>query len=313
MTVGAFPVMICTALIVGLLLAPPLVAQGSSAGCRGFAGTWDSDYGTMPISVVGETVSGTYDGGRFEATLSGRVLQGQWVQQDRWGRLSFSLGGDGNSFAGTWTEADGSGGGAWNGRCAGGPPGVLAAGQWLGCFRDSSALDLDGHLERSAANTPQFCVARCAALGFRYAGVQYGESCLCGNGYGRYGAADNCNYPCTGDRSKSCGGYAANAVYATGVDSPVRGSGGGGGDSRQAGNWTAWASNDDPGGNADWEVGKPCAATAIECRVRGDGRDWRQAGQSYKCDLSEPNPGGICLNSENPGGCLDYEVRFQCP
>jgi hypothetical protein len=307
-----------------LLAASPATAQ-SSAGCQGFAGTWQSDFGTIPMSVVGNDVSGTYNGGRIQAALSGRVLQGYWVQQDRSGHLSFSLSGDGNSFAGHWTEADGSGGGAWNGRCAGGgQPTGLVAGQWLGCFRDTSALDLDGYLERSASNTPQACVARCAGLGFPYAAVQYGESCLCGSGYGRYGAANNCNYPCTGDRSQSCGGNSANAVYATGVGGTAAGGGGvggtaaggggaGGSSGTASGNWTAWASNDDPGGTADWEVGKPCAATAIECRVRGDQRDWRQTGQRYKCDLTEPNPGGICINSENSGGCLDYEVRFRCP
>lgn len=87
------------------------------------------------------------------------------------------------------------------------------------------------------------------------------------------------------------------------------------------GKWTEWINRDDPGGAADWEAlaemrGQvPCAKpVAIECRVRSDKRDWRAAGQRYKCDLNEPNPGGICINAENqPGGCLDYEVRYLCP
>jgi hypothetical protein len=87
----------------------------------------------------------------------------------------------------------------------------------IGCYKDTSAFDLDGFLERSRMNTPERCIAACRAKGFKYAGVQYGESCLCGNSYGKYGKADNCNYKCTGDSSKICGGYNANSVYATGA------------------------------------------------------------------------------------------------
>jgi WSC domain len=94
---------------------------------------------------------------------------------------------------------------------------AIAAGRFVGCSADTSDFDLDGHLERSPANTPQRCIDTCRALDFRYAGVQYGESCLCGNRYGRYGAADNCNYRCTGDPARICGGYSASSVYETGA------------------------------------------------------------------------------------------------
>lgn len=94
---------------------------------------------------------------------------------------------------------------------------IRADGEYIGCFRDTSDLDLAGHLERSAQNTPQRCVATCIGLGFAYAAVQYGESCLCGASYGRYGKADNCDYACSGDPGQTCGGYSANAVYATGI------------------------------------------------------------------------------------------------
>ncbi len=88
----------------------------------------------------------------------------------------------------------------------------------IGCFRDTNApLDIDGYIERSRANTPGRCVSICKSKGFRYAGVQYGESCLCGNSYGRYGAASNCNMACTGNSDETCGGGFANYVYATGV------------------------------------------------------------------------------------------------
>jgi hypothetical protein len=88
----------------------------------------------------------------------------------------------------------------------------------IGCFKDpNNPYDLDGHLERSAGNTPQRCVEICKGKGFPYAGVQYGQSCLCGNSYGKFGTADNCNMKCTGDSSQICGGYNSNNVYGTGV------------------------------------------------------------------------------------------------
>ncbi len=88
----------------------------------------------------------------------------------------------------------------------------------LGCFKDSNRpFDLDGFLERSSSNTPESCVAKCRAKGFAYAGVQYGQSCLCGNSYGKQGTSSACNMKCTGDSSKICGGLYCNSVYATGV------------------------------------------------------------------------------------------------
>ncbi len=87
---------------------------------------------------------------------------------------------------------------------------------YIGCYKDTAAFDLDGFIERSRSNTPQRCTEICRAKGFKYAGVQYSESCLCGNSYGRYGVADNCNMKCTGDNGQICGGYSSNGVYSTG-------------------------------------------------------------------------------------------------
>lgn len=99
------------------------------------------------------------------------------------------------------------------------PPGTEPAlGQYIGCFKDTSALDLDGFLVRwPTNNTPQHCMATCTVRGFRYAAVQYGESCLCGQTYGRYGPAEKCDSPCPGDVEQMCGGYSANSVYRSGA------------------------------------------------------------------------------------------------
>lgn len=196
-----------------------------------------------------------------------------------------------------------------------------AAGRYEGCFRDTSDFDLKGHLERSGQNTPARCAAICRSKGFAYAGVQYGESCLCGNSYGRYGPASNCDYACSGNPNLTCGGYSANSVYATGVaGGGTDAGGGGGGTTTPQGQPTEWIDRDDPAGEADWEAladvagSVPCAQPiGIECRVKSDRRDWRQAGQRMTCGLGPPTPGGICRNADNPGGCHDYEVRFFCP
>ncbi len=89
---------------------------------------------------------------------------------------------------------------------------------FIGCYKDTnSPYDLDGYLEHGENNTPERCMATCREKGFKYAGVQYGQSCLCGNSYGKYGKADNCDFRCTGDSTKICGGFYANSVYATGI------------------------------------------------------------------------------------------------
>ena len=99
---------------------------------------------------------------------------------------------------------------------------------YIGCFKDTQPFDLDGYLEAGQNNTPERCVAICRDKGFAYAGVQNGQSCLCGNSYGRYGAATNCDVKCTGDNSQNCGGFSANSIYGTGASGgDTRGSGGG--------------------------------------------------------------------------------------
>ena len=49
--------------------------------------------------------------------------------------------------------------------------------------------------------------------GYRYAATQAGYQCFCGNSYGKYGKAGNCNYSCSGDPAKTCGGSWANSVF----------------------------------------------------------------------------------------------------
>jgi hypothetical protein len=91
---------------------------------------------------------------------------------------------------------------------------------FIGCFRDSPDLDLNGSLQRSASNTPQRCIESCRQKGFAFAAVQNGGSCLCGDSYGRFGAATNCDMRCTGDPDQFCGGHSANMIFSTAIVNP---------------------------------------------------------------------------------------------
>ncbi len=83
----------------------------------------------------------------------------------------------------------------------------------LGCFKDDSKRDLDGHNFYDRNMTTALCVSTCRAKGFSHAGTQYGSYCFCGNKFGKFGVADNCNATCTGNRDETCGGTWANTVY----------------------------------------------------------------------------------------------------
>jgi PKD repeat protein len=82
----------------------------------GFAGTWQTEAGTMNLAVSGRTVTGTYEyeDGRVEGRLSpdGRILSGNWSDApsygspDDQGTLELVLSTDGDSFQGNSYSAD---------------------------------------------------------------------------------------------------------------------------------------------------------------------------------------------------------------
>jgi len=101
----------------------------------------------------------------------------------------------------------------------------VSAGELQGCFRDSgddfgvNGHDLDGSRFSDAAMTVSACVQRCTAEGFKFAGVQMGSQCFCGNSHGSQGrlADDQCNERCAGNPGELCGGYMANRVFSTNI------------------------------------------------------------------------------------------------
>ena len=56
-------------------------------------------------------------------------------------------------------------------------------------------------------------------IGFKFAGLQYGKQCFCGDSFGKYKSkpdADCEQQTCPGDSNQYCGGLLRNAVYGTG-------------------------------------------------------------------------------------------------
>lgn len=61
---------------------------------------------------------------------------------------------------------------------------------------------------------PESCVAYCKQKDYFHAGVEYGSECFCGNSYGRYGKANNCDMNCAGNPNQKGGGcYWAISTY----------------------------------------------------------------------------------------------------
>ncbi|KAG9003884.1 hypothetical protein FRB94_002801 [Tulasnella sp. JGI-2019a] len=77
-----------------------------------------------------------------------------------------------------------------------------------GCYQDpNSPRLLATRVASSSSNTPQTCIALCAAGSYTFAGVEYGVECWCGTTLNSPVtlAASSCNMPCAGDSSQTCG------------------------------------------------------------------------------------------------------------
>ncbi|OSC96386.1 WSC-domain-containing protein [Trametes coccinea BRFM310] len=85
------------------------------------------------------------------------------------------------------------------------------------CAIDNPARIIAGDITTQAtANTPAACVESCAAQGFGYAGVEFGNECHCGSGLVgtlQNAPASDCNMACSGNGNFSCGGAWRIQVY----------------------------------------------------------------------------------------------------
>ncbi len=95
----------------------------------------------------------------------------------------------------------------------------VMGGEYVGCFKDqgdplgTKGRDLNGYFFQDPNMTVETCISVCRQRGFKYAGVQYSKHCFCGNSYGKFGRANNCNMRCMGNPAEFCGGFWANSVY----------------------------------------------------------------------------------------------------
>ena len=92
------------------------------------------------------------------------------------------------------------------------------------CYADSSSRLLGNfrHDDRSGM-TPEFCQKICFDKNFQYAGVQYYYECFCGNTApppSKLLSKSECNLPCSGDKSKICGGAWKMNIYKNQVQEP---------------------------------------------------------------------------------------------
>lgn len=101
----------------------------------------------------------------------------------------------------------------------------LVADGWSydGCYADKKGNGLRVLSGITFANVGQHavtntkCVAYCAKAGFTMAGTEFGGQCFCGNELVGSSKADEsqCNVPCEGDASQTCGGKLTLSVYKT--------------------------------------------------------------------------------------------------
>jgi len=89
----------------------------------------------------------------------------------------------------------------------------------LGCFVDKEERDLNGSTISADDMNMDLCGAYCGGFQpqFKYFSLQFGDYCFCGNSYGIYGKAPatDCNMPCAGNASETCGGIWRNSVFQT--------------------------------------------------------------------------------------------------
>ncbi|KZT57231.1 WSC-domain-containing protein, partial [Calocera cornea HHB12733] len=100
------------------------------------------------------------------------------------------------------------------------PARLHARGQtWVsqGCVSDGPARALPAYFAQLDHLSIAVCTSACAAAGYTYAGLEYGQECHCDNalqnGLGTPIDPGNCNMACDGDGAENCGGSYAMELY----------------------------------------------------------------------------------------------------
>lgn len=99
-------------------------------------------------------------------------------------------------------------------------------GRLVGCFMDSGELRLlsGAHMTLPDTNSPRRCLNMCLQLGFKFAGVEYGIECFCGNRQpekSKEASENECLSSCPGGKLRRCGGNWRLLIYSTASVTPV--------------------------------------------------------------------------------------------
>ncbi|KAI4727804.1 WSC-domain-containing protein [Aureobasidium sp. EXF-10728] len=92
----------------------------------------------------------------------------------------------------------------------------------VGCYSEATnynrALNSTYYIDTNGM-TPAACQSFCKARGLKFADVEYGQECWCGNAIQIINGAkklpndSQCSKPCTGDSTKMCGGSGTLNIY----------------------------------------------------------------------------------------------------
>ena len=86
----------------------------------------------------------------------------------------------------------------------------------LGCYSDATNSRTLSKSLNIAGNTIEKCQAGCSDAGYKYAGMEFGSQCFCGNTIDNSGAPiaqTTCNKACPGNGAETCGGPNALSLY----------------------------------------------------------------------------------------------------
>lgn len=99
-------------------------APAGRTSCSGFSGRWQTDFGTLTLYVRDGIARGSYQRsterpGLLVGSVDGSTLTGKWSSELGDGGARLTLGADGKSFQGTWSQYPDrySGAGKWDGQC----------------------------------------------------------------------------------------------------------------------------------------------------------------------------------------------------
>ncbi|XP_071179098.1 zonadhesin-like isoform X1 [Mytilus edulis] len=95
---------------------------------------------------------------------------------------------------------------------------------YIGCYQDDSTRILHKQVLKDKGMTVEKCKQFCGIKGFKFAGVEYGYECFCGNVLrkDRKRKESDCKMPCSGNRRQTCGGPWRISIY-TGTPSDCKG------------------------------------------------------------------------------------------